>query len=84
MGNGEDAEALQPPAPDPALRLLDRFVGTWEMTGRTLDSDVDNVSGRTTFEWLPGGFFLAAGGPTRAGKGPETRLTTSGGGVRQT
>jgi hypothetical protein len=48
----------QPPAPDPALKLLDRFVGTWEMKGRTLDSDVYNVSGRTTFEWLPGGFFL--------------------------
>jgi hypothetical protein len=47
-----------PPPPDPALRKLDRFVGTWEMKGRTLDSDVDNVSGRTTFEWLPGGYFL--------------------------
>lgn len=48
----------QPPAPDPALKKLDRFVGTWDMKGRTLDSDVDDVSGRTTFEWLPGGFFL--------------------------
>jgi hypothetical protein len=28
------------------------------MKGRTLDSDVDNVTGRTTFEWLPGRFFL--------------------------
>jgi hypothetical protein len=28
------------------------------MKGRTLGSEVDNVSGRTTFEWLPGGFFL--------------------------
>jgi hypothetical protein len=46
------------PQPDPALRLLDRFVGTWEMRGRTIGSDVDNVSGRATFEWLPGGFFL--------------------------
>jgi Protein of unknown function (DUF1579) len=48
----------QPPGPDPALKRLDRFVGTWDMKGRTLDSEVDNVSGRTTFEWLPGGFFL--------------------------
>lgn len=45
----------QPPKPDPALELLDRFVGTWDMKGRTLDSEVDNVTGRTTFEWLPGG-----------------------------
>ena len=28
------------------------------MTGRTLDATQDNVSGRFTFEWLPGGFFL--------------------------
>lgn len=54
-GNGEPQG---PPTPDPALRLLDRFVGTWEMKGRTLDSNVDNVNGTTTFEWLPGGFFL--------------------------
>lgn len=46
------------PGPDPALRKLDRFVGTWTMKGRTLDSDVDNVTGQTTFEWLPGGHFL--------------------------
>jgi len=48
----------QPPGPDPALKLLDRFVGTWDMKGRTLDSTVDNVTGRTTFEWPPGGYFL--------------------------
>ena len=48
----------QAPTPHPDLKLLDRFVGTWDMTGRTLDSDVDNVSGRNTFEWLPGGFFM--------------------------
>ena len=46
------------PGPDPALRKLDRFVGTWEMKGRTLDSAVDNVTARTSFEWLPGGHFL--------------------------
>ncbi|KCZ71391.1 Protein of unknown function (DUF1579) [Candidatus Methanoperedens nitroreducens] len=48
----------QPPKPDPALKRLDRLVGTWSIKGRTLDSKVDNVSARTTFEWLPGGFFL--------------------------
>ena len=46
------------PGPDPALRKFDRFVGTWEMKGRTLDSGVDNITARTTFEWLPGGHFL--------------------------
>ena len=58
MSLDENAESMQLPAPDPALERLDRFVGTWEMRGRTLDSDVDNVTGRTTFAWLPGGFFL--------------------------
>ena len=51
-------EAPALPGPDEALRKLDRFVGTWEMKGRTLDSDVDNVKARTSFEWLPGGHFL--------------------------
>lgn len=46
------------PQPDPALKRLDKFVGTWDMKGRFVGSDVDNVSGRATFEWLPGGFFL--------------------------
>lgn len=53
-----DETAQQPPAPDPALRRLDRLVGTWTIRGRTLDADEDNISGRTTFEWFPGGFFL--------------------------
>ena len=52
--------ASQPalPGPDPALRKLDRYVGAWDMTGRTLDSDVDNVTAHASFEWLPGGHFL--------------------------
>ena len=46
------------PEPDPALKRLEVFIGTWSLKGRTLDSKVDNVFARTTFEWLPGGFFL--------------------------
>ena len=53
-----DQNAQLPPGPDPALKALERFVGTWTLNGRTLDSDQDNVFGKTTFEWLPGGFFL--------------------------
>jgi Protein of unknown function (DUF1579) len=54
----ENGQRQAPPGPDPALKRLEFFVGTWSMKGRTLDSDEDNVSGQTTFEWLPGGFFL--------------------------
>lgn len=50
--------AAQPSGPHPALRRLDRFVGTWRMSGRTLDSATDNVTARSTYEWLPGGHFL--------------------------
>jgi hypothetical protein len=59
MANEHDeAQAMQMPAPDPALRKLDRYVGTWAMSGLTLGADEDDVVGTTTFEWLPGGFFL--------------------------
>ncbi len=66
MSHHETASATTPapnaapqlPGPDPALRKLDGFVGTWEMKGRTLGSEVDNITAHTTFEWLPGGHFL--------------------------
>ncbi len=54
----EQTQPQQPPGPDPALGRLEPFVGTWSIRGRTLGSTADNVSARTTFEWLPGGFFL--------------------------
>src|SRR5436190_330005 len=44
--------------PDPALGRLDKLVGTWDMKGRTLDSKEDNITGRVTIEWMPGGHFL--------------------------
>jgi hypothetical protein len=54
----DDSEQQGLPRPDPALRRLDRFIGSWDMKGRTLGSGENNVAGRATFEWLPGGFFL--------------------------
>jgi hypothetical protein len=54
----DDAAQPQQPEPDPALKRLEPLVGTWSIKGRTLGSLVDNVSARTIFEWLPGGFFL--------------------------
>jgi Protein of unknown function (DUF1579) len=52
------SESQQPPKPDPALKRLDRFVGTWSMEGRLVGSDKITITGETTFRWLPGGFFL--------------------------
>jgi hypothetical protein len=50
--------AQGPPGPDPALRALDPFVGTWSMKGHLLGSDEENILGRATYRWLEGGFFL--------------------------
>jgi hypothetical protein len=47
-----------PPTPDPALRQLDRFVGTWVFQGKLLGAAQPNITGRATYRWLPGGFFL--------------------------
>jgi Protein of unknown function (DUF1579) len=53
-----DEMQAQLPTPDPKLRQLDRFVGTWSMEGHVVGSDEVNIHGQTTFRWLPGGFFL--------------------------
>jgi hypothetical protein len=54
------ADETQPqlPTPDPALRSLDRFVGTWSMEGHLVGSEDNNIRGQAAFRWLPGGFFL--------------------------
>jgi Protein of unknown function (DUF1579) len=46
------------PQPDPELKRLDRFVGSWSMEGHLVGSDETTIRGKTTFRWLPGGFFL--------------------------
>jgi hypothetical protein len=48
----------QMPAPDPALKRLDRFVGAWSMEGHLVGSDETNIKGQASYRWLPGGFFL--------------------------
>jgi len=58
MANHENTPPMPTPTPDPALKRLERLVGTWSIRGRTLDAQDDNISGRVTIEWLPGGFFL--------------------------
>lgn len=58
MEQQENTQAVQMPAPDPALKRLEGLVGTWKITGRTVGAKEDNISGWNTFEWLPGGFFL--------------------------
>lgn len=40
----------QSPKPNPDLKNLERFVGTWKLTG--------GAQGTIRFEWMKGGFFL--------------------------
>ncbi len=51
MADSNNHLAAQLPAePYPQLRVLDRLIGEWEVTGSFLQ-------GRMTFEWMEGGFF---------------------------
>jgi hypothetical protein len=58
MAEQENPEAAPMPEPDPALKRLDRLVGTRSMEGHLVGSDENNIKGEVTFRWLPGGFFL--------------------------
>jgi hypothetical protein len=60
VNNNEQQPAMQlaAPEPDPALKRLERLVGNWTISGRTLDSEVDNIHGSVNISWLPGAFFL--------------------------
>ena len=52
------ADSPDLPQPDPALKRLDRFVGSWTMEGNLVGSGETTITGKATYRWLPGGFFL--------------------------
>lgn len=54
----KNAQPVGLPTPDPALKLLDKFVGTWSMKGHLVGSDKEDIVGQATFHWLDGGFFM--------------------------
>ncbi len=58
VDDGREAQPQGLPQPDPALRRLDKLVGSWTMKGHLIGSDQENIVGRATFLWLDGGFFL--------------------------
>ena len=62
MTNQEQAPVKDQSAPAPELKRLDVLVGTWDLKGRTLDSQEDNITGWSIFEWLPGGHFMKVTG----------------------
>lgn len=46
----QNPQEVNVPVPSPALKRLDRLVGTWNVTG--------GAEGQTVYEWMEGGFFL--------------------------
>jgi hypothetical protein len=46
MAERDNQQATPIPEPDPALKRLDRLVGTWSMDGHLMDSDENNISDR--------------------------------------
>ncbi|MBS1697021.1 MAG: DUF1579 family protein [Actinobacteria bacterium] len=52
------SDIMQAPQPDPRLNDLEPLIGTWRLVGHLTGSDEENITGRTTFSWLPGGFFM--------------------------
>jgi len=58
MMSDYNTQPQMPPKPDPALKRLDRLVGTWSMKGHLIGSDEENIIGQATFQWLDGGFFM--------------------------
>jgi hypothetical protein len=56
------AQPPTPPKPAPELKRLDAFVGKWTAEGQAQASPYGPAAPMTstdTFEWLPGGFFMA-------------------------
>jgi len=50
MAHDQDAPAIQLPPPDPAVNRPERSAGTLHVTGHTVDSEKDNLSGRFTWQ----------------------------------
>jgi len=67
MADNEPTQPSPTATPHLALKRLDRLVGTWQIQGRTPDAQDDNINGRVTIEWLPGGFFLQQRGEMEVG-----------------
>jgi hypothetical protein len=56
-GKRENVEPpFRMPEPHPALRQLDRLVGTWNITG--YDDAGGELKGTEVYEWMEGGFFM--------------------------
>jgi hypothetical protein len=72
------SETHHPPQPDPALRRLDRFVGSWTMEVISSAPTRQTSGGETTFRWLPGGSLGASSRAAEASCSMSSSLITNG------
>jgi hypothetical protein len=54
----EVEEAMDKPTPNAALTRMNALVGEWNIEGSHVHFPTTKIRGKTTFEWLDGGFFL--------------------------
>ena len=53
--------------PQQALKRLEKLIGEWTISGRSLHATEDNIKGTATFEWILDGFFLLQTGEMQTG-----------------
>ncbi|MEP6713215.1 MAG: DUF1579 family protein [Ferruginibacter sp.] len=50
-----------------ALKRLEKLIGKWTISGRSLNAKEDDIKGTATFEWILDGFFLLNKGEMQTG-----------------
>lgn len=52
--------------PHQALKRLEKLIGKWTLTGRSLNAKEDDIKGSASFEWILDGFFILHKGEMQA------------------
>lgn len=40
------------------MKRLEKLIGNWTLTGRSLDSETDDIKGTASFEWILDGLYI--------------------------
>ena len=58
MADNNEAQNQGMPTPDPALKRLNRLVGTWSMNGHPIGPDEDSITGTTHIQMAAEGRMM--------------------------
>lgn len=58
MADNNEAQNQGMPTPDPALKRLNRLVGTWSMKGHPIGPDEDSITGTTHIQMAAEGRMM--------------------------